>query len=153
MLYLFHHKLYAYILLRLDNLNVAPVDFTILSDELLHRFDREICEDREAADEFIQAVTDLKAEAQRVNAVVEGRNVLSNMDDGAEETGKFERKTFKLLIGGSTASNACSMQGYKSETGLRKYNYGKGYDKRQNTATDDSICDSSYIGKFISDFI
>ena len=28
---------------------------------------------------------------------------------------KFERKTFKLLIGGSTASNACSMQGYKSE--------------------------------------
>ena len=23
---------------------------------------------------------------------------------------KFERKTFKLLIGGSTASNACSMQ-------------------------------------------
>ena len=70
--YLFHHKLYAYILLRLDNLNVAPVDFTILSDELLHRFDREICEDREAADEFIQAVTDLKAEAQRVNAVVEG---------------------------------------------------------------------------------
>ena len=79
--YLFHHKLYAYILLRLDNLNVAPVDFTILSDELLHRFDREICEDREAADEFIQAVTDLKAEAQRVNAVVEGRNVLSNEDD------------------------------------------------------------------------
>ena len=66
---------------------------------------------------------------------------------------KFERKTFKLLIGGSTASNACSMQGYKSETGLRKYNYGKGYDKRQNTATDDSICNSSYIGKFISDFI
>ncbi len=114
--YLFHHKLYAYILLRLDNLNVAPVDFTILSDELLHRFDREICEDREAADEFIQAVTDLKAEAQRVNAVVEGRNVLSNMDDGAEETGKFERKTFKLLIGGSTASNACNMQGHKNET-------------------------------------
>ncbi len=114
--YLFHHKLYAYILLRLDNLNVAPVDFTILSDELLHRFDREICEDREAADEFIQAVTDLKAEAQRVNAVVEGRNVLSNMDDGAEETGKFERKTFKPLIGGSTASNACNMQGHKNET-------------------------------------
>ena len=28
---------------------------------------------------------------------------------------KFERKTFKLLIDGSTASNACSMQGYKSE--------------------------------------
>ena len=28
---------------------------------------------------------------------------------------KFERKTFKLLIGGSTASNACSMQGYKNE--------------------------------------
>ena len=27
---------------------------------------------------------------------------------------KFERKTFKLLIGGSTASNACSMQGYKN---------------------------------------
>ena len=26
---------------------------------------------------------------------------------------KFERKTFKLLIGGSTASNACSMQGDK----------------------------------------
>ena len=32
---------------------------------------------------------------------------------------KFERKTFKLLIGGSTASNACSMQGYK-------YDFGKG---------------------------
>ncbi len=28
---------------------------------------------------------------------------------------KFERKTFKLLIGGSTASNACSMQGYKND--------------------------------------
>ena len=28
---------------------------------------------------------------------------------------KFERKTFKLLIGGSTAGNACSMQGYKYE--------------------------------------
>ena len=27
---------------------------------------------------------------------------------------KFERKTFKLLIGGSTASNACSMQRYKN---------------------------------------
>ena len=26
---------------------------------------------------------------------------------------KFESKTFKLLIGGSTASNACSMQEYK----------------------------------------
>ena len=48
--YLFHHKLYAYILVRLDNLNVAPVDFTIMSDELLHRFDREICEDRQTAD-------------------------------------------------------------------------------------------------------
>ena len=28
---------------------------------------------------------------------------------------KFERKTFKLLIGGSTASNACNMQGYKND--------------------------------------
>ena len=84
--YLFHHKLYAYILLRLDNLNVAPVDFTILSDELLHRFDREICEDREAADEFIQAVTDLKAEAQRVNAVVEGRNYPQDMSAGGDDT-------------------------------------------------------------------
>ena len=28
---------------------------------------------------------------------------------------KFERKTFKLLIGGSTASNACSMQGQKND--------------------------------------
>ena len=26
---------------------------------------------------------------------------------------KLENKIFKLLIGGSTASNACSMQGYK----------------------------------------
>lgn len=84
--YLFHHKLYAYILLRLDNLNVAPVDFTILSDELLHRFDREICEDREAADEFIQAVTDLKAEAQRVNAVIEGRNYPQDMSAGGDDT-------------------------------------------------------------------
>lgn len=84
--YLFHHKLYAYILLRLDNLNVAPVDFTILSDELLHRFDREICDDREAADEFIQAVTDLKAEAQRVNAVIEGRNYPQDMSAGGDDT-------------------------------------------------------------------
>ena len=29
---------------------------------------------------------------------------------------KFESKTFKQLIGGSTASNACSMQGYKFES-------------------------------------
>ena len=84
--YLFHHKLYAYILLRLDNLNVAPVDFTIVCDELLHRFDREICDDREAADEFIQAVTDLKAEAQRVNAVIEGRNYPQNMSAGGDDT-------------------------------------------------------------------
>ena len=28
---------------------------------------------------------------------------------------KFESKTFKQLIGGSTASYACSMQGYKNE--------------------------------------
>ena len=84
--YLFHHKLYAYILLRLDNLNVAPVDFTIVCDELLHRFDREICDDREAADEFIQAVTDLKAEAQRVNAVIEGRNYPQDMSAGGDDT-------------------------------------------------------------------
>ena len=84
--YLFHHKLYAYILLRLDNLNVAPVDFTIVCDELLHRFDREICEDREAADEFIQAVTDLKVEAQRVNAVIEGRNYPQDMSAGGDDT-------------------------------------------------------------------
>lgn len=84
--YLFHHKLYAYILLRLDNLNVAPVDFTIVCDELLHRFDREICDDREAADEFIQAVTDLKTEAQRVNAVIEGRNYPQDMSAGGDDT-------------------------------------------------------------------
>lgn len=84
--YLFHHKLYAYILVRLDNLNVAPVDFTILSDELLHRFDREICEDRQTADEFIQAVTDLKAEAERVNAVIEGRNYPQDMPAGGDDT-------------------------------------------------------------------
>ena len=84
--YLFHHKLYAYILLRLDNLNVAPVDFTIVCDELLHRFDREICDDREAADEFVQAVTDLKAEAQRVNAVIEGRNYPQDMSAGGDDT-------------------------------------------------------------------
>ena len=29
---------------------------------------------------------------------------------------KFENKIFKLLIGGSTASLACSMQGAKNET-------------------------------------
>ena len=28
-----------------------------------------------------------------------------------------------------------------------------GYDKRQNTATDDSICNTTYTWKFISDFI
>lgn len=84
--YLFHHKLYAYILLRLDNLHVVPVDFTIVSDELLHRFDREICEDRQTADEFIQAVTDLKAEAERVNAVIEGRNYPQDMSAGGDDT-------------------------------------------------------------------
>ncbi len=83
--YLFHHKLYAYILLRLDNLGVVPVDFTIAADELLHRFDREICDDREAADAFVEAVTELKAEAQRVNAVVEGRNALCDMDGSMAE--------------------------------------------------------------------
>lgn len=83
--YLFHHKLYAYILLRLDNLHVAPVDFTIVSDELLHRFDREICEDREIEDEFIQAVTDLKAEAHRVNAVVDGRNYSRDVTAGVDD--------------------------------------------------------------------
>ena len=31
---------------------------------------------------------------------------------------KFERKTFKLFIGGSTASNACGMQGYINENKL-----------------------------------
>lgn len=30
---------------------------------------------------------------------------------------KFESETFKQLIGGSTASYACSMQGYKNEKG------------------------------------
>ncbi len=83
--YLFHHKLYAYILLRLDNLGVVPVDFTIVADELLHRFDREICDDREVADAFIEAVTELKAEAQRVNAVVEGRNALCDMGGSMAE--------------------------------------------------------------------
>ena len=29
--------------------------------------------------------------------------------------GKFENKIFKLFINGSTASNACSMQGYKND--------------------------------------
>ena len=82
--YLFHHKLYAYILLRLDNMRIAPVDFTTVSDELLHRFDREICEDREIADEFIQAVTDLKAQALKVNAVVGGHNY-SNDISGCED--------------------------------------------------------------------
>ena len=33
---------------------------------------------------------------------------------------KFERKNFKLFIGGSTASNACSMQGYINENKLLK---------------------------------
>ena len=37
---------------------------------------------------------------------------------------KFERKSFKLLIGGSTASNACSMQGDKNQK-KEKFNYGK----------------------------
>ena len=36
---------------------------------------------------------------------------------------KFERKTFKLLIGGSTASNACSMQGDKNDV-MRLANEG-----------------------------
>lgn len=102
--YLFHHKLYAYILLRLDNLHVVPVDFTIVSDELLHRFDREICEDRQTADEFIQAVTDLKAEAERVNAVIEGRNYPQDMsaagDDtyGSENEGRMTRNEDDVRI-------------------------------------------------------
>lgn len=102
--YLFHHKLYAYILLRLDNLHVVPVDFTIVSDELLHRFDREICEDRQTADKFIQAVTDLKAEAERVNAVIEGRNYPQDMpaagDDtyGSENEGRMTRNEDDVRI-------------------------------------------------------
>lgn len=88
--YLFHHKLYAYILLRFDNLGVVPVDFTIAADELLHRFDREICDDREAADAFIEAVTELKAEAQRVNAVVEGRNTLCDIGGSMAENDEPE---------------------------------------------------------------
>ena len=61
-----------------------------------------------------------------MNAAIEPdrlRNILTciKADHGTENENhgksrcsyKFERKTFKLLIGGSTASNACSMQGYK----------------------------------------
>jgi len=33
---------------------------------------------------------------------------------------KFENKIFKLLIGGSTASNACSMQGINMKKNIRK---------------------------------
>ena len=83
--YLFHHKLYAYILLRLDGMSVAPIDFTTLCDELLHRFDRDICDDRSAADELVQAVTDLKLEALRVNEVVEGRNCPERAFTGADD--------------------------------------------------------------------
>ena len=63
-----------------------------------------------------------------MNAAIEPdrlRNILTciKADHGTENKNhgksccsyKFERKTFKLLIGGSTASNACSMQGYKNE--------------------------------------
>ena len=63
-----------------------------------------------------------------MNAAIEPdrlRNILTciKADHGTENENhgksrcsyKFERKTFKLLIGGSTASNACSMQGYKIE--------------------------------------
>ena len=62
-----------------------------------------------------------------MNAAIEPdrlRNILTciKADHGTENENhgksrcsyKFERKTFKLLIGGSTASNACSMQGYKN---------------------------------------
>ena len=34
---------------------------------------------------------------------------------------KFESETFKQLIGGSTASNACSMQGYKNERVFKRH--------------------------------
>ena len=40
---------------------------------------------------------------------------------------KFERKTFKLLIGGSTASTACSMQGDKNDiTAIKVHSHGRG---------------------------
>lgn len=84
--YLFHHKLYAYILLRLDALKVAPVDFTIVADELMHRFDKEICRDAKVAGSFIQAVADLKTEAVRVNAVIEARNCEDNPDTAGGRT-------------------------------------------------------------------
>ena len=54
---------------------------------------------------------------------------------------KFERKTFKLLIGGSTASNACSMQGYK----YKKYsNEGDSHDEN---FYDKNFCDRDFRNK------
>ena len=95
--YLFHHKLYAYILLRLDALKVAPVDFTIAADELLHRFDKEICGDAKVAGSFIQAVTELKTEALRVNAVIEERNSGDDADMPGGRTGDNIFMENKLL--------------------------------------------------------
>lgn len=95
--YLFHHKLYAYILLRLDALKVAPVDFTIAADELLHRFDKEICGDAKVAGSFIQAVTELKTEALRVNAVIEERNSGDDADMPGGRTGDDIFMENKLL--------------------------------------------------------
>ena len=71
-------------------MSVAPIDFTTLCDELLHRFDRDICDDRAAADELVQAVTSLKLEALRVNEVVEGRNCPERAFTGADDRCSYD---------------------------------------------------------------
>ena len=54
---------------------------------------------------------------------------------------KFESKTFKQLIGGNTASNACSMQGYK----YKKYsNEGDSHDEN---FYDKNFCDRDFRNK------
>ena len=58
--------------------------------------------------EVLQAFWDFKAEFY-IHLDEEYGTLLLRLE-------KFENKIFKLLIGGSTASNACSMQEYKYDT-------------------------------------
>ena len=53
---------------------------------------------------------------------------------------KFESETFKQLIGGSTASNACSMQGYKNEKEIVK--------SSRNSTGSMSVCNSLWKYSF-----
>ena len=58
---------------------------------------------------------------------------------------KFESKTFKLLIDGNTASNACSMQGYKYEK------YSNEGDSHDENFYDKNFCDRNFCDRNFRD--